>query len=127
MIETLCWLSGILGAFFFAINLLPQIIKCYRTKSCKDISRMFLVFAFCGNIFSAVFVLYTNMKTGLWQYPIYFNYATATILTAVLTIMKIRYEEGLTLGRKLCILYLVWRLRWSKPIGDMHEKAEEFP
>ena len=51
---------------------------------------MFLVFAFCGNIFSAVFVLYTNMKTGLWQYPIYFNYGIATILTAVLTILKIR-------------------------------------
>ena len=53
---------------------------------------MFLVFAFCGNIFSAVFVLYTNMKTGLWQYPIYFNYGIATILTAVLTILKIRYK-----------------------------------
>jgi uncharacterized protein with PQ loop repeat len=92
MTETFCWICGILGAFFFAINLAPQIIKCYRTKSCKDISRMFLVFAFCGNIFSAVFVLYTNMKTGLWQWPIYFNYATATVLTAVLTILKIRYK-----------------------------------
>lgn len=85
-------MCGILGAFFFAINLAPQIIKCYRTKSCKDISCMFLVFAFCGNIFSAVFVLYTNMKTGLWQYPIYFNYGVATLLTAVLTILKIRYK-----------------------------------
>lgn len=92
MTETFCWICGILGAFFFAINLAPQIVKCYRTKSCKDISRMFLVFAFCGNIFSAVFVLYTNMKTGLWQWPIYFNYVTATILTAVLTILKIRYK-----------------------------------
>ncbi len=92
MTETLCWLSGILGAFFFAINLAPQIFKCYRTKSCKDISGMFLVFAFCGNIFSAVFVFYTNMKTGLWQYPIYFNYGVATLLTAVLTILKIKYK-----------------------------------
>jgi uncharacterized protein with PQ loop repeat len=92
MIETLCWLSGILGAFFFAINLAPQIVKCYRTKSCGGISRMFLVFAFCGNIFSAIFVLYTNLKTGLWQYPIYFNYGVATFLTAVLTVMKVRYS-----------------------------------
>ena len=92
MTETFCWICGILGAFFFAINLAPQIVKCYRTKSCKDISRMFLVFAFCGNIFRPHNHFYTNMKTGLWQYPIYFNYGVATLLTAVLTILKIRYK-----------------------------------
>ena len=93
MIETLCWFFGILGAGFFAVNLAPQIWKCYKTKSTKDISRMFLVFAFGGNIFSAIFVFYTNYQTGLWQYPIYFNYGTATLLTAILTIMKIKYDK----------------------------------
>ena len=93
-LETLCWLAGILGAGFFALNLLPQIWKCYKTKSTKDISKMFLAFAFGGNIFSFIFVFYTNYQTGLWQYPIYFNYGIATLLTLVLTIMKIKYDKG---------------------------------
>ena len=99
-IQTLCWFSGILGAGFFAINLLPQIWKCYKTKSTTDISNVFLAFAFGGNIFSCIFVFYTNYQTGLWQYPIYFNYGIATILTFILTILKIKYDSGIACKRK---------------------------
>ena len=59
-------LGGIAG--FFAINLAPQIWKCYKTKSTKDISGIFLIFAFGGNIFSAIFVFYTNYQTdSIWN------------------------------------------------------------
>jgi len=92
MIGTICWIFGIIGAVAFAINLLPQVLKCYKEKSASQISVGFLILAFMGNICSAVFVFYTNFITGLWQYPIFFNYATATILTLVLSIMKYRYR-----------------------------------
>lgn len=81
-----------IGAFFFAVNLAPQIVKCCRAKSCKDISGVFIAFALCGNIFSAIFILYTNIMSGMWQYPVYFNYGVATLLTAVLAVLKIRYK-----------------------------------
>jgi uncharacterized protein with PQ loop repeat len=93
MIGTICWLFGIIGAAAFAINLAPQVIKCYKEKSANQISRGFLVLAFVGNLCSAVFVFYTNYVTGLWQIPIYFNYGIATMLTLVLTIMKVKYGK----------------------------------
>ena len=93
MIGTLCWICGIVGSFAFAINLLPQLIKCYKEKSASQISKGFLFLAFMGNICSAIFVFYTNYITGLWQYPIFFNYGIATTLTFILTIMKIKYSK----------------------------------
>ena len=93
MIETICWLFGIVGAGAFAINLFPQLIKCYKEKSAKQISVGFIILAFMGNICSAVFVFYTNYVTGLWQIPIFFNYGIATLLTIILTIMKVKYDK----------------------------------
>lgn len=90
---TLCWIFGVIGAVAFAINLLPQLIKCYKEKSAEQISVGFLILAFMGNICSAVFVFYTNYMTGLWQYPIFFNYGVATILTTILSIMKWKYNK----------------------------------
>jgi len=90
---TLCWIFGVVGAVAFAINLLPQLIKCYKEKSAEQISVGFLILAFMGNICSAVFVFYTNYMTGLWQYPIFFNYGVATILTTILSIMKWKYNK----------------------------------
>lgn len=90
---TLCWIFGVIGAVAFAINLLPQLIKCYKEKSAEQISVGFLILAFMGNICSAVFVFYTNYMTGLWQYPIFFNYGIATILTTILSIMKWKYNK----------------------------------
>lgn len=90
---TLCWIFGVIGAVAFAINLLPQLIKCYKEKSAEQMSVGFLILAFMGNICSAVFVFYTNYMTGLWQYPIFFNYGVATILTTILSIMKWKYNK----------------------------------
>lgn len=77
----------------FAINLFPQLIKCYKEKSADQISVGFIILAFMGNICSAVFVFYTNWKTGLWQIPIYFNYGIATLLTIILSVMKYKYKK----------------------------------
>ena len=93
MIGYICWIFGVIGAISFACNLLPQLIKCYKEKSAKQISVGFIILAFIVNLCSAVFVFYTNYKTGLWQIPIYFNYGIATLLTIILTIMKVKYDK----------------------------------
>lgn len=93
MIETVFWIIGTLGSAAFAINLLPQVLKAYHTKSTKDISRTFLYFAYVGNICSFTFVLYSNICSGFWQYPLYFNYTIATILTLILHILKRKYDK----------------------------------
>lgn len=90
--ETLFWLIGIIGSFAFAVNLLPQVIKAYRTKSTDDISKSFIYLAYTGNLCSCVFVLYSNMQSGFWQYPLYFNYGTAFTLTVVLHVLMKRYS-----------------------------------
>lgn len=84
---------GLFGAGAFAINLFPQLIKCYKEKSAEQISVGFIILAFMGNICSAVFVFYTNWKTGLWQIPIFFNYGIATLLTIILSVMKYKYRK----------------------------------
>lgn len=90
--NTIIWLIGILGAFCFAINLLPQVVKTYREKSAKDISTMFIYLAYGGNIFSAAFVIYTNIESGFYQVPLYFNYGIALTFTIILHILKRRYR-----------------------------------
>lgn len=87
-------LVGILGALFFAICALPQVIKAVKTKSTKDISYFYIYFSILGNIFSAIYIFYTNYTNGFWQYPQYFNYGTALLLIIVLLVLKLKYDNN---------------------------------
>src|SRR5574344_312871 len=86
-------LVGILGALFFAICALPQVIKAVRTKSTKDISFFYIYFSIFGNIFSAIYIFYTNYANGFWQYPQYFNYGIALSLIIILLYLKTKYDN----------------------------------
>lgn len=93
MIDMLGNLAGILGAIFFAICALPQVIKAIKTKSTKDISYFYIAFSICGNIFSGLYIFYTNYTNGFWQYPQYFNYTTALSLIIILLFLKYKYDN----------------------------------
>lgn len=82
-----------MGAVFFAICALPQVIKAVKTKSTKDISYFYIYFSIFGNIFSAIYILYTNYTNGFWQYPQYFNYGTALSLIIILLYLKTKYDN----------------------------------
>jgi uncharacterized protein with PQ loop repeat len=82
-----------LGAVFFAICALPQVIKAVKTKSTKDISYFYIYFSIFGNIFSAIYIFYTNYSNGFWQYPQYFNYGTALLLIIILLYVKTKYDN----------------------------------
>lgn len=87
------WAIGMVGSLAFSINLLPILIKCYKTHNCDTITESFLGLAYAGNICSGIFVFYTDYITGLWQYPIFFNYGTALTLTILLNVLKNRYKS----------------------------------
>lgn len=82
-----------MGAVFFAICALPQVIKAIKTKSTKDISYFYIYFSIFGNIFSAIYIFYTNYTNGFWQYPQYFNYGTALLLIIILLYVKTKYDN----------------------------------
>lgn len=82
-----------MGAVFFAICALPQVIKAVKTKSTKDISYFYIYFSIFGNIFSAIYIFYTNYTNGFWQYPQYFNYGIALLLIIILLYVKIKYDN----------------------------------
>lgn len=82
-----------MGAVFFAICALPQVIKAVKTKSTKDISYFYIYFSIFGNIFSAIYIFYTNYTNGFWQYPQYFNYGTALLLIIILLYLKTKYDN----------------------------------
>lgn len=87
-----CWILGILSAISFAFNLLPQYLKARKTRE-TGLAYGFFVLAYVGNIGAAIFVLYTNLQTGEFQWPLYGNYACATYFTTRLLIMRIRYGK----------------------------------
>ena len=94
MIETLCWICGGIGAIAFAVCSLPQVIKAIKTKSTKDISLFFIILSIIGNVFSAIYIFYTNYIMNYWQIPQYFNYGTALTLIVILMFLKIRYDKA---------------------------------
>ena len=82
-----------MGAVFFSICALPQVIKAVKTKSTKDLSYFYIYFSIFGNIFSAIYIFYTNYTNGFWQYPQYFNYGIALSLIIILLYVKIKYDN----------------------------------
>jgi len=83
---------GVIGAGAFALCALPQVIKSYKKKSTSDISIMFILLSMMGNIFSSIYVFYVNSCTGVFQYPLYFNYAIALTLMIILLVFKLRWK-----------------------------------
>lgn len=93
MIGTLCWICGGIGALAFATCSLPQVIKAFKTKSTKDISLFFIILSIIGNVFSAIYIFYTNYIMNYWQIPQYVNYGTAVTLIVILMFLKIKYDK----------------------------------
>lgn len=83
---------GLAGALCFASCTLPQIIRVLKRKSTADISLLFIVLSLFGNLFSASYILYTNIQADYWQWPQYVNYSIATTLVITLLILKLKND-----------------------------------
>ena len=75
---------GFLGAIFFGICALPQVIQVWKTQDTKSISKMFLILWTLGEIFSFIYVILQPII--LW--PIIINYVFNGILLLYLDFKK---------------------------------------
>lgn len=85
-------LVGVFGALCFAFCLLPQVVQTYKEKDASGLSWAFLLLSLGGNVASCGYVVYTNFVSGVWQYPLYFNYAVALVLCILLMVAKKRFN-----------------------------------
>ena len=78
-------LIGSLGALFFAICALPQVIQVWKTQDTSSLSKMFLILWSLGEVFSFVYVI--CQPVILW--PIVANYVFNGIMLAYLLYKKL--------------------------------------
>jgi uncharacterized protein with PQ loop repeat len=89
MMEVIGWV----GAISFAICSYPQVYKTWRTKSSRDLSFLFLITWFVGEVCTWVYVAHGNYLTGNWQWPLHFNYFFNFLGLVYLLWAKIRYTD----------------------------------
>ena len=92
VLSIIFWLLGIAGAVAFAFNLAPQLVAALRKKA-TGLTYGFFALALVGNIGSCSYVFWTNLQTGVWQWPLYGNYGVATGLTVSLLVLRRKYGK----------------------------------
>ena len=65
---------GILGAIFFGICALPQVIQVWKTQDTTSLSKMFLILWGLGEVFMWCYVIMQNASVGIIQWPLHGNY-----------------------------------------------------
>lgn len=83
---------GWIGAFLFATCAIPQVIRTWKIKKANDISWLFLLFWFFGEILSLIYILYDDLLYQNWHLPLYFNYIFNIILIIYLLYAKAVYK-----------------------------------
>ncbi|RLN97959.1 hypothetical protein BBJ28_00024963 [Nothophytophthora sp. Chile5] len=78
---------GLIGSFMISASLVPQIIKVYRTKSAKDLSRSFQLLYVAGLIMLVVY----GVAEALW--PIYIPVLIELAGGCTLLVMKFIYDS----------------------------------
>jgi MtN3 and saliva related transmembrane protein len=86
---------GWLGAFFFATCALPQAVKTWRTRKANDLSWIFLLFWFAGEILTFAYIIFDDLGSRVFHWPLYVNYAFNTVLVVYLIYAKKYYETPL--------------------------------
>jgi uncharacterized protein with PQ loop repeat len=87
--ETIGWIGNIL----FAVCVVPQALKTFKTKSVKDLSAMFLWLWFFGELLTLVYIVFGDLESGTKHFPLYFNYVVNIILCSYLVYAKYYYPQ----------------------------------
>jgi MtN3 and saliva related transmembrane protein len=77
---------GLVGSFMIAASLVPQIVKVYKTKSAKDLSRSFQLLYVAGLILVVVY----GLGESLW--PIWIPVVIELAGGLTLLVMKFIYD-----------------------------------
>lgn len=80
---------GLVGSFAFATVLIPQVFKAWRTKDVSGLSVWFLFLNYMGQLFSLVYVVLVDSKTGGFSLPLYLNYIIGFVMNSILVYFKL--------------------------------------
>lgn len=118
--NTIFTIIGFIAAICFGFCTLPQILRVLKRKSTADISMLFIILSLLGNLCSASYIFYTNLQSGLWQIPQYFNYSVATTMVITLMFLKLKYDGKQMYGnlnrwvREKKLSFYMWYLETSQ-------------
>ncbi|PJE51191.1 MAG: hypothetical protein COV29_02870 [Candidatus Yanofskybacteria bacterium CG10_big_fil_rev_8_21_14_0_10_36_16] len=84
---------GYFGAFLFAICAVPQVVKTWKTKKAGDLSLLFLLFWFFGELLTFTYIIVDDLLLGITHYPLYINYLFNIVLVSYLLYAKKYYID----------------------------------
>ncbi len=85
---------GWIGAALFAICALPQAIKTFKTKKADDLSFIFLILWYLGEIFTFFYLIFDDIKNNTYHYPLYVNYIFNILIVTYLLYAKKIYKQS---------------------------------
>lgn len=85
---------GWIGAFLFAVCAVPQVVKTWRSRSAGDLSWLFLLFWFFGEVLTLVYIITDDILESITHYPLYLNYMFNTVLVVYLIYAKAFYGKA---------------------------------
>ncbi len=83
---------GWLGSSLLAICAVPQVIKCFKTRSADDLAWGFLILWFLGELFTIIYLLVSDSSQNFWHWPLYLNYGLNILLVVYLLYAKLAYR-----------------------------------
>jgi len=86
-------LIGILGAIFFGICALPQVLQVWKTQDTKAISKAFLILWALGEVTMWAYVIMQNASMGIIQWPLHANYFFNGICVGYLLYKKLKEKK----------------------------------
>lgn len=75
---------GWAGSSMLSICAVPQVIRTWRTRKANDLSWGFLLLWFFGEILTLAYILYSDIESGDYHFPLYLNYVFNIILVVYL-------------------------------------------
>jgi len=84
---------GWVGSILFSICGAPQAFKTFKTKRVEDLSIMFLMLWFWGEVFTLFYIVYGDIASGNYHIPLYFNYAFNLVIVVYLIWARYTYPK----------------------------------
>ena len=82
---------GWIGAILFSICGFPQAIKTWKTKKAGDLSWLFLLMWWGGEVLTLFYILIDDAILGITHFPLYINYVINLIIIYYLIYAKAHY------------------------------------
>lgn len=83
---------GWFGNIILSIGVIPQVVQTWETKDVSSFNWSFLLMWAFGVLFTFIYIVEGDLKSGKRQYPLWLNYMVNIIATFYLCYAKIIYS-----------------------------------